>query len=210
MRKWVVAGSRSGTPPSRAISIRCLAVMFMAASSRGIGQDLLGRQAVARFDPDGYPAPLNGRHVGRRGARIGDHFLDLFDPERLAQGPLTELRVVHQQHHPRRLFGNDLLDANGGDRRLERAFVRQNPLVEKKATLTKNRRAASSAVGPTRQAVAASNWPPSAKTVCVFSGIRPNSMHSKAEWVTTVTPRNVLANCRARTRQVVLPSRKMV
>ena len=125
MRKCVVAGSRSGTPPSRAVSIRCLAVMFIAASST---QDLLGRQAVGRLDPDGYPAALNGRHVGRHGARIGDHFLDLFDVQRLAQGPLTKLRVVHQQHHPRRLFGNDLLDANGGDRRLERALVRQKAL----------------------------------------------------------------------------------
>lgn len=44
----------------------------------------------------------------------------------------------------------------------------------------------------------------------VLSVVRPNSMQTKAEWATTVSPRAFLAKCRASTRQVVLPSKKIV
>ena len=84
----------------------------------------------------------------------------------------------------------------------------KKPLVERNATSTKNRRADSSAVGPTKHALDGSNCPP--RPTIVFSVVRPNSRHTSAECVTTVRPRNCFARQRARNRHVVLPSRNTV
>ena len=81
----------------------------------------------------------------------------------------------------------------------------RKPLVERKAMSTKKRRAASSVVGPTKHMLAESNCPPRLKTV--FSVPRLNSMQTRAEFDTTVSPRCVAASRRARTKQVVLPSK---
>ena len=163
---------------------------------------------IARSDADGHPAPFDQRQVGRRGARIGDHLVDLSDIQHLAQRTLSEFRVVHEQHHPRGLLRNNLLDAERGKRRLERAFFRQEPFRREKGNIHEEPPGCFFRRGPAAARAGRIELPP--KVEDGVRRVRPSSRHTNAECVTTVSPHTSLARRLARAMQVVLPSRKIV